>query len=360
MGHIKPESKTTDPDLMLYGIHNAAKVDHMLKTRILTLLLVFGLNPLLTARTWTDKDGRAIEAEIVSADDTHVTIQKADKEFKLPLARLSDADQEYVKGWLQEQQEKAAAKAAEPVAPAVPGEVSFDGKPLVLGGKTNLFEYEYTPEQLAEVKKDKGTDTGYKIALALPADFDPARPQKVFVVSTAVNNAKQGADGNVGMMGFFGKQCAQNGWICLAYDTNLGRQNHFGDLKAACEKINAQWPQFKTWNFAVGGFSGGAKACFFPCGYLLKNEYKVVGAFLAGCNEDFSGTGRDLFKTPKAAYKDLKVFMGNPTYKADYAAPVAASMKKNGISNIRAEVHQGKNSMDYGQLAEALKWFAGP
>ena len=44
---------------------------------------------------------------------------------------------------------------------------------------------------------------------------------------------------------------------------------------------------------------------------------------------------------------------------ADYAPPVAASLKKNGMSNVRAEVHQGKNSLDYGQFAVALKWFAG-
>lgn len=345
---------------MLYWAHNPAKIIHMLKVHTLTLLLAFGLNPVLTARTWTNKDGRAIEAEIVSADDSLVTIQKGDKEFKLPLDRLSDPDQEYVKGWLLEQEEIAKKKSEELAVPAVPGEVSFDGKPLILGGKTNLFEYQYTPEQLAKVKKDKGTDTGYKIALALPADFDPTKRQKVFVVCTAVNNAKQGADGNVGMMGFFGKQCTQSGWVCLAYDTNLGRTNHFGDLRAALDKINGQWPQFKTWDFAVGGFSGGAKACFYPCAFLLKNEYKVVGAFLAGCNEDYSGTARDLFDAPKAAYKNLKVFMGNPTYKADYAAPVSASMKKNGISDIRAEVHQGKNSLDYAQFAEGLKWFAGP
>lgn len=95
-------------------------------------------------------------------------------------------------------------------------------------------------------------------------------------------------------------------------------------------------------------FLGRREGVLFPCGYLVKNEHKVVGAFLAGCNEEYSGSGRDLFKAPKAAYK------------AGYAVTVAASMKKNGISNIRAEVHQGKNSMDYGQLAEALKWFAEP
>ena len=331
----------------------------MSKSRILALLLPLALSPSPSARTWTDNDGRSIEAEIVAANELQVTVNKGGKEFKLPLARLSDKDREFVKQWLDEQEDKAEEKDADKPVGAADGKLTFDGKPLMAGGKTNHFEYDYSPEQLAGVRKAKGKDTGYKIALALPADFNPAKPQKIFVVCTAVNDAKQGLAGNVGMMGFFGKQCAANGWVCLAYDTNLGRQDHDGDLMAAMEKINGQWPQFKTWDFAVGGFSGGAKACFFPCAYLLKNEYKVVGAFLAGCNEDRSGAGQDAYRVPKSAWKNIKVFLGNPSYKADYAPPVAASLKKNGMSVIRAEVHNGKNSLDYTQFAAALKWFAG-
>lgn len=322
--------------------------------RLLSPLIALSLLLPLGARTWTDRDGRAMEAEIVAADDLQVTVNKGGKEFKIPLERLSDDDREYVEEWLGEQEDKGGDPGG-----GAPGGLSFDGKPLVTGGKTNLFEFDYSPDQLKGVQKLKSKDTGYKIAFALPADFDPAKPQKVFVVSTAVNNAQQGLAGNVGMMGFFGKQCAANGWVCLAYDTNLGRQNHDADMMAAFDKINAEWPQAKTWTFAVGGFSGGGKACFYPCAYLLKNDYRVAGAFLAGCNEDRSGDGQAMYRVPKGAYKDLKVFLGNPVSKADYAEPVAASLKKNGISNVRAEVHQGKNSLDYGQFEVALKWFGG-
>lgn len=337
-----------------------------MKTTTSALLFVFALSSSLFARTWTDKDGRSMEADIVKADETEVTVNKAGKEFKLPLAKLSDGDQEFVKEWLEEQKEKEEEEEEKeeekkedvPVAAAA-GKASFDGKPLELGGKTNLFEYEYTPEQLALVKKEKGKDTGYKIAFALPANFDPTKPQKVFIVNTAENNEQQSKAGNVGMMSFFGKQCAANGWICMAYDSNLGRVRHDVDLQAAMAKINAQWPGFKGWDFATGGFSGGAKACMFPMAYLLKNEYKVLGGFLAGCNEDLTGTVQKLYRVPKSAFKDVKIFLGNPTYKADYAEPVKTSMKRNGISNVRDELHNGKNSLEYTQFAEGLKWIAG-
>lgn len=330
-----------------------------MKTTTSTLLFIFALSSALFARTWTDKDGRSIDADIVKADETEVTINKGGKEFRLPLDKLSDADQTFVKEWLAEEEEKEEEKKDEEKPAAVPGNASFDGKPLELGGKTNLFEYEYSAEQLALVKKEKGTDTGFKIAFALPADFDPTKPQKVFIVATAENDQKQSTAGNVGMMSFFGKQCASNGWICMAYDSNLGRVRHDVDLQAAMAKISTQWPGFKDWNFATGGFSGGAKACMFPMAYLIKNEYKVLGGFLAGCNEDLTGTVQKLYKVPKAGFKDVKIFLGNPTYKADYADPVKSSMKKSGISNVRAELHNGKNSLDYTQFAEGLKWIAG-
>ena len=328
----------------------------MVKSMFIAISVLAIAAPALVARSWTDKNGRKIEADIVSADDTRVTILMNGKEFEVSLATLSDADQEFVKEWLEKKDDDGAG---ETVAPSgATGEPTFDGKPLKLGGKTNLYEFDYSPEKLKEVQKHKGRDTGFKIALAVPADFDPSKPQKVFICCTAVNNAKQGADGNVYMMRFFAKECVKNGWVCMAYDTNIGRTNYDNDLTAACEKLKQCWPQFKEWKFAVGGFSGGAKACFYPCAYLLKNDYKVIGAFLAGCNEDFSGKGRDVYRVGKSAYKDVKVFLGNPTYKAEYAEPVAKSLKKNGMSNVRSEVHNGKNSLDYAQFGGALKWFS--
>jgi hypothetical protein len=345
-----------------------------MKTTISALILIFTLSSGLFARTWTDKDGRSIDADIVKADETEVVKewlaeQKVKKEEvkkeEVPVAvppvevtinkagkleELGNADKGDVREWLAEQKRKKAVP---------PGQASFDGKPLALGGKTNLFEYEYSAEQLAMVKKEKGTDTGFKIAFALPANFDPTKPHKVFIVGTAENNAKQAADGNVGMMSFFGKQCAASGWICMAYDSNLGRVRHDVDLQAALAKINKEWPGFKGWEFAAGGFSGGAKACMFPMAYLIKNEYKVIGGFLAGCNEDLSGTVQKLYRVPKSEFKDVKIFLGNPASKADYAEPVKTSMKRNGIANVRAEVHNGNSSLEYTQFAEGLKWIAG-
>ncbi len=71
-------------------------------------------------RTWTDSTGtHKTEAEFVSLDGEIVTLRKpgTDKTVKLPLVRLSDADQEYVYDLVREMEREAAEK--KPSAPRV-------------------------------------------------------------------------------------------------------------------------------------------------------------------------------------------------------------------------------------------------
>ncbi|MEX2581361.1 MAG: family 16 glycoside hydrolase [Verrucomicrobiales bacterium] len=67
-----------------------------------TSLIVFAIALLAagaSARTWTSADGNKLEAEFISATETHVTIRReADgQRFTLELSKLSDADQDWVK-----------------------------------------------------------------------------------------------------------------------------------------------------------------------------------------------------------------------------------------------------------------------
>ncbi len=312
----------------------------------------------LVARTWTNDKGQKIEADVVSATDTHVTLLMGDKNFEVALTTLSEDDQAYVADWLKQKKEKAV----EAQAAVASGKLTFDGQELATGGKLNKYEFEYDAERLERVqKKHKSDDTGYRIAIAVPDGFDPSKPQKVFIPSTAVNNAKQGLAGNFSVVGFYAKNCVNNGWVCLTFDTNLGRKNHDEDLLACFEKLNEVWPGIRDWEFAVGGFSGGGKACWWPCAYLIKNDYKVIGAMLSGVNEDMSQNGRKEYGASKAGYKDIKILLSNGKW--DEVAQVAKqedlekSLNRNGMRNIRKEMHDGKHNLDYGQIDIALKWF---
>ncbi len=332
--------------------------------------LMFLVSASASARTWTDVTGRTMEADIVRADVHSVTVMLNDREVKIPRSRLSEADNEYCDRWLEnlgtggevEEPEAEEPAGRPPAQAAKPGEAEFDGKPLVTGGKVNVFEYDYPPELAETVKKKyKSEATGYRIGLAVPNGFDPEKPQRVFVANTAVNNAKQGEQGNTAMAGFFSKQCAQEGWVTFAFDTNIGRSNHDDDMRQALIKMEEVWPRFRQWEFVVGGFSGGGKACFYPAAYMLKEGYRVTGAFLANTNEDRSEDARKQYGVAKSAYKDMRVFWGSgkwdPIAGKETAERMEKSLKRNGMKEVRVEFHEGKHSLYHPQFIEALQWF---
>lgn len=72
---------------------------------LLTLTLVCRLDAEI--RPFSSSDGMTIEAELVEASEENVTIRRKDGMlFKdVPLSRFSDADRQYVSGWLKKQKE---------------------------------------------------------------------------------------------------------------------------------------------------------------------------------------------------------------------------------------------------------------
>lgn len=89
-----------------------------MKLRHLCLIaFVIGISP-LQARTWTSSDGKKLEAEFVSATETHVVLKrrKDGRTFTLALSRLSAADQSYIK------EEAAGESGASGPAVAIEGE----------------------------------------------------------------------------------------------------------------------------------------------------------------------------------------------------------------------------------------------
>lgn len=65
---------------------------------LLTILLIL-LPALSSARVFTDDTGRTIDAELVGVQGEYVVISKNGKAARWPIAKLSKADQIYVKTW---------------------------------------------------------------------------------------------------------------------------------------------------------------------------------------------------------------------------------------------------------------------
>lgn len=60
------------------------------------------------ARTFTDKFGREIEADLVSYGDGKIELKRGGKTFKVPVETFSDADQAYIKQWAEENPAKVS------------------------------------------------------------------------------------------------------------------------------------------------------------------------------------------------------------------------------------------------------------
>ena len=121
-------------------------------------LAMFAAIP-VQARTWTSSDGRSLEAEFVAKSGNTVTLKRANdgKSFTLPLDKLSDADQEWIKGG-----------AASTATPAKPLEGPFA---KLVTGDWALSEHDDLPFMMYAAKDLDAAKT-YPLLLALHGKSD--------------------------------------------------------------------------------------------------------------------------------------------------------------------------------------------
>lgn len=336
---------------------------------VLILLLVTPLS----GRTWTDVKGRTINAEIVRVDGDSVIVNRNGAELPIKLETLGAADQQYVAEW---------RKTSAPAESAPAGAVAVDGTAIQPGGKMHLIEKPYSAELLKDLASGKGskigtgdsspdmekevgaTERNLHLAVAVPEDFDSAKPANVFIVITAVNSEAERAKGNIAKFPIYGASCVENGWVCIAVDSDKGVPSSFATYEEAFALLEKSWPGFHGSNFAAGGFSGGSKGCWAPVAWLLKRKQNVVGVYMGGCNEDYSESRRREFGASSSGYRKIRAYMS--TGKEDKIATpsmaegVMKSLKSNGVRNVRFELHDGGHSHNKEHFKEALNWFAEP
>jgi hypothetical protein len=111
----------------------------------LAAALALPLASLAQPRTWTDRDGRSVEAELVRADATSVVIRRADgREFTLPRERLSAADLAFL------DQVPATPPPASTAPPAPPAWLDPLNRALALPLFTDASLWDDSPADLAE------------------------------------------------------------------------------------------------------------------------------------------------------------------------------------------------------------------
>jgi predicted esterase len=197
-------------------------------------------------------------------------------------------------------------------------------------------------------------------ALVLPTGFDLRKPCPLLIVSVPSGGSA------IGMMRAYTNVAWKEGWAVLAADgprvaaEDDTIQLGWTMLSSVLDHATKTWPPLKQWPAACAGFSGGAKRSAAVGAAMAKENFRVIGIFMGGCNEDRATLGFQLFK-PGESFKTVPLFLSNgtqdPIANPQHAAMVRASMEQNGFKRIRSETYDGSHGLDEAQLRLALQWF---
>ncbi len=336
--------------------------------RLFTLVffLCAFLSAVVSARTWTNTEGKKIEAELLRVEGEKVILKFRGREVKLSINKLSQGDQDYIKEWKEENQDGVPSEDD-----SAPDDIELCGTKLQVGGHINEVQAPLSEKVLKKYAKATKKPSQVKMAIALPKGFDPKKPQRVMWVSAAINNEKERTRGNIGAIRIFAKTAVNAGWVVIAADTDLGNPDFADDQRSgggdfavhtqAIEILAAAWPDFKNWQFACCGHSGGAKASFYRTCYLLASDLNVIGLYLSGCNEDWTERARKETHARKSKLRKIKVFISNgkkdKISTLDHAEALKKSVKSHRYGKIRMEFFDGGHQMNREEFTKALKWF---
>src|SRR5690625_5176995 len=74
-----------------------------MKPLVVASFLLFSIISGFGARTWTNLEGRTMEADLVAAEGDSVTFSRNGRTYDYPLANLSEEDRKYIQYWIEEQ-----------------------------------------------------------------------------------------------------------------------------------------------------------------------------------------------------------------------------------------------------------------
>jgi len=341
---------------------------------LLASLLLSAAAAIAESRVWTAQSGATVEAEWVSAERGQVTLRKVDgKLLGIPLNALSEEDQTYVREKLKtggssaamSPQAAALAASTEPVsAGASVGKLALGGVELK-PGEWVTFLAPLPPDAVKELKKEKNTIvTEARVGVAIPVGFDPAKPQRVLVVSST-------SDGNASSIEHaqsYKKEALELGWVVLAADPphseapkKISNMWRWGLIQAGLEEMHRVWPASKTWAYAAGGFSGGAKRSGYIAAIMADAGYEMIGMYMGGCNHEMASDGLRIYGPSRSSFLRVPSFISNGTRDTvstvQHAERVRDSLRTTGFKHVRLETYDGDHTPYPPHTTAALSWF---
>lgn len=322
-------------------------------------------------RPWKEAvTGRIMVGEFVESDGSLVTLRVKGQVHTMPLNRLCEEDQ----AWIRQKSGKETTPAPAGTTSA-PGELKIAGVVFTPGNKVD-FETPFSEALRAKLKKRLGgvkdpyTDidmTRAAVGLYVPPGFDPTKSWPVMIISVTDTGRSQGKfPSSVKSMGAYIQAARSQKWVLLAADcpgylTPGLPFNRCALAEAALEALADAWPASKQWPIATAGYSGGAKYSGWLGGWFSECGRNVLGMFMAGCNEDMASRALQELRPSKKIFNRTKVFLsiGSRDVIAgpDKAEAVVKSLKRSGFDDIQSVVFDGVHELRRDHLMTAMHWF---
>jgi hypothetical protein len=208
------------------------------------------------------------------------------------------------------------------------------------------------------------------VALAVPRDFDAARPWPILIVNRSADLANNGAARSTR---YYAEAALPAGWIVLSADA-LQPDGAAGDnlwqryalIKAALAALAVAWPGSAQWPIAFAGFSGGAKAAGVLGLISTMDGRPPVGVFMGGCNEAVAAEllSQAAYRPYAQRYRQVPLFISSgaddPVATPDQQRAVEQDFAAAGFAHVRLESYWGDHSLSLPQVRMALEWFAAP
>lgn len=314
------------------------------------------------SRVWTASNGDTVEAEWAGEEGGRILLRKADgKIVAIPPSALSDADRTYLQGV------RSAPTSISPSAPAAgsaAGRMSLGGVD-VKPGTLVTFLAPLPSNAVKALKKENNTVvTEARVGVAVPPGFDPAKPQRVLVVSAT----SDGNSSSVRHAGQFTKEALALGWVVMAADppndekpNDINNTWRWGLIQAGLQEMHRAWPGSRTWSYATGGFSGGSKRSGYIAALLAAEDYTVIGMFMGGCNQDMASEGLGAYSPKRAPFVRVPVLISNgqddTVATVRHGQTVRDSLRRTGFKEVRLETYAGGHSLYAPHIGLALAWF---
>jgi hypothetical protein len=207
--------------------------------------------------------------------------------------------------------------------------------------------------------------TTFKMLVAVPEGFDPAKPQKVVVVHSTTDGSGQSTKAAESYL----STALGAGWVVLATDGEFGKPEGIGDnlpfrhalTFSALDTLQGKWPGIKQWRYANAGFSGGCGYASYLAGCMDDEGYTVAGTFLScGAYSTANWEQRGALKT-KPRFRKLPIYYSfgktDSICKPKHGETVLAGVEAAKYKNLTVNWFEGGHEMRKEDFKAALEIF---